>query len=66
MVISVQMHLELEVLWHVPQGLEHTRHQIFAAFANATVPNDNISSCVGFGAITEIYNGTEAAAWEYT
>jgi hypothetical protein len=35
-------------------------YQIFAAFANATVPNGNISSCVGFDAITEVYNGTEA------
>lgn len=41
-------------------------YQVFAAFANATVPNGNISSCVGFDAITEVYNGTEAAAWEYT
>lgn len=41
-------------------------YQIFAAFANATLPNGNISSCIGFDAITEVYNSTEAAAWEYT
>jgi hypothetical protein len=41
-------------------------YQIFAAFANATVPNGDISSCVGFDAITEVYNSTEAAAWQYT
>jgi hypothetical protein len=42
-------------------------YQIFAALANATVPNSNISSCVGFDAITEVYNSTAgAAAWQYT
>jgi len=56
------MHLELEASWHVPQGLEHTRHQIFAAFSNATLPNGNISSCIGLDAITEVYNSTETAA----
>ena len=42
-------------------------YQIYAALNNATVPNGNISSCIGFDAITEAYNNTEGGAvWEYT
>jgi hypothetical protein len=42
------------------------QYQIFAALANATVPNGNISSCIGFDAIIEAYNSTAGpAAWQY-
>jgi hypothetical protein len=42
-------------------------YQVYAALANATVPNGNISSCIGFDAFTEVYNNIEsAAAWQYT
>ncbi len=41
-------------------------YQIFAAFVNATVPNGNISACIGFDAVTYPYNGTGDAAWQYT
>ena len=45
-------------------------YQIYAALANATVPNGDVSSCIGLDAITEVYNSTggaaAAAAWQYT
>jgi hypothetical protein len=42
-------------------------YQVYAALTNATVPNGNISSCIGFDAFTEVYNSTgSAAAWQYT
>ena len=42
-------------------------YQIYAAFTNATVPNGNVSSCIGLDAIAAAYNNTGgAAAWEYT
>ena len=41
-------------------------YQVYAALANATVPNGNISSCIGFDALTEVYNSTAIpAAWQY-
>ena len=40
--------------------------QVFAAIANATVPSGNISSCIGFDAITSSYSGDSPAAWQYT
>ncbi len=41
--------------------------QVFAAMPNATVPSGNIEDCVGFLAVTSVYNGVNggAAAFEY-
>ena len=41
-------------------------YQVFAALGNATVPNVNLSACLGFDALVmEYYLGQAAAAWEY-
>lgn len=44
-------------------------YQVFANLQNATVPQGNVSDCVGFDAIAEEYGGdsgnNEFAAWEY-
>ena len=41
-------------------------YQIFAAMANASVPNGSIDSCVGFDAFTQDYYLNPAfAAWQY-
>lgn len=41
--------------------------QVFAAMPNATVPTGNINDCVGFLAVTSVYDAEngEAAAFEY-
>ncbi|RMZ86087.1 hypothetical protein DV737_g100, partial [Chaetothyriales sp. CBS 132003] len=38
---------------------------VFAALQNATVPNGDVSSCLGFDALTVDYISDTAAAWQY-
>jgi hypothetical protein len=39
------------------------RYQVFAALQNATVPQGNVSDCIGFGALAFDYTGP--TAWQY-
>lgn len=39
--------------------------QVFAAIQNATVPQGNITACLGFSALAVPYNNTLSGAWQY-
>lgn len=40
------------------------KYQVFAALQNATVPQGNVTDCIGFSALA--FNYTGATAWQYT
>lgn len=44
---------------------DDNKYQVFAGLANITAPKGDASDCLGFSALTSVYQGNGTAAWEY-